>query len=506
MSTHSGQAPGNLTLRMAKGAGWMVLLRLAHSAIGVLSTVILARLLLPGDFGLIAMASAMITALGLLTTFKFEAALIQNQAAGRDHYDTAWTLNVLLGTLLAALLALLARPAALFYGEPRVEAILYVLALATFIESFQNIGIVAFQKELNFGREFGFMMLKKLAGFCVTIPLAFAWRNYWALAAGILATSIAGNAASYLMHPYRPRLALVATRELVQFSRWLLLDNLIYVLRNRSADFIIGKLGGSRQLGVFAMAHEIATLVSANLLAPISRATLPGYAQMAADPGVLRAGYLSVLEITAMITLPAAVGIGAIAPVLVPAVLGPKWLDTIAPMQVLAVASALALMMGNAAPAYIAAGKPRLVVGVSGAYVITLLPALFLLIPEGGPLGAAWAFLLAAAANVPVTLWLTRRTLELSPADWIRRLWRPVGASVIMYAIVTGATLEMPPAAGAAGQIAQLLLFVVLGAVTYTAAVLGLWQIAGRPQGAERTLLNQLARRRAGAPAHSPLP
>src|SRR5215510_14071866 len=116
--------------KMAKGAAWMVSFKLLDRALGLLSTLILARLLVPADFGLVAMATSIIAALALLGAFSFDVSLIQNPDTQRRHFDTAWTFNVFFGLFCGVLLALLAYPAAAFYREPRLESVMYVLALA----------------------------------------------------------------------------------------------------------------------------------------------------------------------------------------------------------------------------------------------------------------------------------------------------------------------------------------------------------------------------------------
>ena len=170
---------------MAKGAAWMVLFKLSERLIGVVSTLILARLLIPDDFGLVAMAISMLAVLELVTSFNFDISLIQNQNAERYHYDTAWTCNLLLGLGEALAMMALALPAASFYGEPRVAGIMFALAAYTAVRGFANIGVVAFQKDLDLHKEFRFGITKKLFAFTVTVTLAFYLRNYWALMAGM---------------------------------------------------------------------------------------------------------------------------------------------------------------------------------------------------------------------------------------------------------------------------------------------------------------------------------
>lgn len=166
---------------MALGAVWMVLFKLIERSIGLISTLILARLLLPQDFGTIAMAMTFIAMAELLTAFGFDIALIQNRDATVEHYNTAWTGNLLLGLSIAVVMLVAAVPIAHFYRKPELVWVIVCLAFGPLISGAENIGVVAFRKELTFRREFVFQLSRKLIGFCVVVPLAFWLRNYWAL-------------------------------------------------------------------------------------------------------------------------------------------------------------------------------------------------------------------------------------------------------------------------------------------------------------------------------------
>lgn len=194
--------------QMATGAAWMVALKLVERSLGVVSTVILARLLTPQDFGLVAMAMVFIAVVEILQAFGFDVALIQDQHASREHYDSAWVLNVLLACLGTALLVAGAKAVSVFYDEPRVQAILYCLAVGAFVQGFENIGIVAFRKELTFDKEFRFQLAKKVMGFVVTVSLALIYRSYWALVIGAVVGRVVGVVLSYSAHPFRPRFTL----------------------------------------------------------------------------------------------------------------------------------------------------------------------------------------------------------------------------------------------------------------------------------------------------------
>ena len=172
--------------KIADGAIWMLLFKVADRGLGLISTLILVRLLTPTDFGIVAMAVAMVAIVELLTSFGFDTAIIRQKDATDEHYHTAWTFDVLFGIFVAVVMVGFAGQVARFYNEPEVELVLYVLALSPLLSGFENVGIVAFRKDLQFRNEFRFQVWKKIAGFVVTVPLAFLLRNYWALVIGVV--------------------------------------------------------------------------------------------------------------------------------------------------------------------------------------------------------------------------------------------------------------------------------------------------------------------------------
>ncbi len=364
---------------MAKGAIWMVTFKLLDRSLGLLSTIVLARLLVPADYGIIAMAMSLIAILELITTFSFDIPLIQNPNATKHHFDTAWTFNVIFAVSVAAILVVLAAPTARFYSDPRLVAVIAALALGSLVQGFENVGIVEFRKSMQFNREFQFMFGKRLAAFVVTVTLALVLRDYWALVAGMLTARIFGVALSYYLHPYRPSFSLRAHADLFGFSKWLFLNNALFFVNNRSADFVIGKVAGARALGLYGMGYEISNLPTTELIAPINRAVFPGYAQTATDLSGLRRAYLSVISMILMLALPSAAGIAAIAPLMVPVILGPKWLQAIPVIKILAFYGAAMAVQTNMASVFLALAKPRVLTILAAANAAALLPALLVL-------------------------------------------------------------------------------------------------------------------------------
>jgi PST family polysaccharide transporter len=483
----------NISSKMAKGAIWMVASKIVERSIGLVSTIILARLLNPDDFGLVAMATAFLSLLMLLTTFSFDVVLIQKQQAGRHLYDTAWTFNVIFGVLLGLALVVAAIPLAHFYNEARLQNILYVLAAGTLIGGFSNIGPVAFRKDLQFHKEFYFLFAKKLMGFTVCMILAFTLGNYWALVFGSFAAKILEVVLSYRVHPYRPRFCLSGRKELFGFSMWMFINNTIFFTYHRMADFIISKLLGGHALGVYTISYELSNLPTTELVAPINRAVLPGYAKMADDPAALRQGFLNVLSIIALCAVPAGVGIAMVAEPLVVVVLGEKWREAIPLVKILALSGTLMALQTNASVVYNALGKPKYMTAILFIHVIVLfLPLLVYFLEQEGLLGVTKAYFFSAVIIWPINYYVAMKLVRLDLLKIVLVLWRPVWASFAMFFSVQAIIVKLKDIEMITNDMTSLAAHIIVGALIYCLCIIGLWMVSFRPDGAEYFLLKKL--------------
>lgn len=476
--------------KIALGAIWMVMMRLAIRFIGLISTLILLRLLAPADFGLVAIVMATVATIELMKAFGFELALIQDQEAGPDEYNTVWTMEILMAAATGLILILVAVPAAAFYEDARLTNMFYVIAAANFVHGFRNVGIVDFRKELQFAREFRFNVAIKVIGFVVTISCAFVLRSYWALIYGIVATKLAAMVLSYTMHPYRPGFSLVSLRKLFRFSRWIFLNNMGILARMRGPDFIIGKVAGTQGLGVYTVAYEISNLATTELIAPINRALLPGFAKIAHDAERARAAFIKAASVMALFSLPAAVGIAATAPLIGPVVLGQKWLSAIPLIEVLALAGVVTAIASPITSCLIAMGRPHVVALLSLCNACVLLPSVAWFGVRGGAAGAAQAVLMTAGLFLPIYFGIAMRFLHLRIRDVFTILFRPALASLLMYWIVRSA-LHLTGI-----DAVDLLLAVGIGATVFGVTILVLWRaMPTRAVSAEAYLFDRIQHR-----------
>lgn len=481
----------SLSNKIARGATWMLLFKLFDRGLGLVSTVVLARVLVPADFGLVAMAMSVIALIELASAFSFETALIQRKDPTRAHYDTTWTLRLLFGVFCTVATAAMALPTASFYSDPRLGPIMFLLAAGWLVESVENVGTVNFRRNMDFRREFVFLSSRRVVAVAVTLAIAVAYQTYWALIAGTLVGRAMGVVLSYLMQSFRPRFSLAAWRDVMGFSGWLFVGNLLMFLNTRLSHFVIGRTLGAEPLGIFTISSDIAALASSEITMPINRAVFPGLSRLAEKDDGLRRGLLQVVSAVSLIALPASFGLAAIAEPLVLALLGPAWMEAVPALQILAFAGALQSITASNQSAYLASDRGFVPVLVNLVFVCALIPLLYVLHAQGVR-GVALAQLLATGAAVSTSVGLMRHHLAVSLPSLLSAVWRPLVAAAVMGAAVHGLDSIHYGMDAPAQALVRLVFGLVSGVSVYVALVLCLWIAVGRPAGVENVVLDRL--------------
>lgn len=471
----------------SRGALIMIGMRWTDRLIGFVSTLILARLLVPEDFGIIAMASIVVGLADMLLDMGVNIALIQNSKATQEDYDAAWTIRLiesLLGTLLVFFLA---QPAAEYFRDARVADVIQVLAFSLLITGCENIGIVSFQKKMEFGREFYFFFLKRMAGFLVTISAALLLHSYWAMVVGALSGRAVGTLLSYVLHPMRPRLSLVRVKPILSFSIWNLARSIGAFLIDNLHRFFVGRRESAGVTGAYTLGCDIAAMPSSELLAPLGRVLFPLFVKLKDDLFRLKETYLLSLGILALVGVPAGTGMVLVGRELVLALLGEKWMATVPFIQIVGVISILNSIGVSGISLLLALGRAK--VTALNAWLQILLFAVLAVIafPEGGATTIALLRLVAGIAGIMFLAILLMQELPiLRLTEMLGSVWRPCLASFMMAIVLLSTPIppDIPP-------VAQLLAKVLLGAATYALCQLVLWRLAGCSYGPEAYLLEK---------------
>lgn len=388
-----------LSTKVAKGGFWLLILRMSDNTIGLLKLFILARLLAPNDFGMLGIAFLIIATLDTFSQTGLDTALIQMKDNIKEYLNTVWSISIIRGFILYVILFISAPYVAIFFKSPESTTIIRVVGITIFLRSFTNIGIIYFQKELEFNKHFICRFSSTIANFSVAVFAAFTLKSVWALVFGQLADCITGVVASYLLHHYRPRfnLDIDKVKKLFGFGKWVFGSSILIFLFTQGDDFFVGRLLGVTALGFYQMAYRVSSMPATEITHVISKVTYPAYSKIQDNLPRLRNAYLKTLKLTAFLSFPIAGLIISLAPDLTIVILGEKWMSMVPCMQVLVLYGLIRSVAATAGPIFLSIGKPG--IGTKNQFLqVTLLMILIY------PLTSKWGLLGTSLAVVCTSL------------------------------------------------------------------------------------------------------
>lgn len=466
-------------------------LRWADRIIGLVSTIILARILAPEDFGVIAMASLVVTLVDIIFNLGVHVPLIQKSDVTQSHYDTAWTLKIIQATLATTLIALSAPYAASYFAEERITLVIQLIGFHILLTGLENIGVVNFQKEMNFALDFKFRFTKRLISFLITITAAWLLQTYWALVIGTLASSAIGTILSYSMHPMRPKLRLEKVDDIFFTSQWVLLNNIGSFLNHRLHHILVGKTGDTTTMGGYSLANQVAEMPSVELLAPINRVLFPAFSINKENPVELKRLFLLAQGVQSIIAVPASVGLYLVAPEIVQIMLGEKWLFIIPVLQLLALANISSAITTSATQVMFAKGQFKQLTTITWVRALSFL-LLFVSLTPSSSYDIAQLYLASVVIGFFLIIWRAIKALQtVSLTEMAATTFRPVIASAAMYYCVINFTQSFN-----FGSLEMLTIKVIAGVSIYSVLLILLWFISGQPDAAEKFMLEKLKEKR----------
>ncbi|WP_137680697.1 lipopolysaccharide biosynthesis protein [Aurantiacibacter suaedae] len=496
---------GDNRSKLIKGVAWIGAARVMVNSLGVISTVALARLLMPGDFGLIAIATAVIGIIGVISEFSLYKALVQRDNPEPEHFHTVWTMNVIRGAIVGAIIALLAVPLSRFYGDERLSDILMLMAVTTLVGSFVNPMLAVFERELQFHQSFILSLTGKVVGFLATVGIAYFYRSYWALVIGPLITECVLVAMSYLLFPFMPRPSLSRYRELLSYSIWLTFGKWVQAINWRADPLLLGYFLSPQLLGQYSMGHRVTSKSIGEAIEPLRQVLFPAFSRIKNEPDRLRHGYLRAQGVLCLICFPIAAGLASVAPEFVVVALGPKWDLAIPIVQLTAMLRLLQITVNLNALA-MATGHTKEMFGRDIRALIVRWPMILTGVYLGWGdayhilLGAICGMLASAVLNNFLNMRLVQKITTITVTDHLIALWRPAVAAAMMALAVLAVRPWLLFGTDFQGLVLRLCVMVPLGAIVYLSALLSIWVLTGRRDGVEtetaRIVLSGIAKAR----------
>jgi len=465
------RGPGLATAAL-RGAGWVAASRFGGKLLFFASTVVLARLLDPRDFGVAAYAITVIALFGAIPGLGLAPALIHHRDEP-EVVDTGFWLGVGAG-IGAFLLLWLASPlAGLAFGDPRAVDVTRALALVFPLESLRNVHAALLRKRLDFRRRFVPELVHSLAKGLLSIALALGGFGYWSLIVGTVGAAAVAVPVYWIVLPWRPRprFHASAARRLLPFGSHVIAVDLLGSFVRNVDYLVVGRVLGAATLGVYVLAFRIPDLLIRNLSTVLGQVLLPVYARVQHDRPTVHDTFVASTSYVFALTAPLGVGLALLAEPLVVAVFSDKWLEVVpvlAPIAAYAVLGSLSFNVGDLLKAL---GRPDALSRISLLRAVLVLPAVWIAVTSAGtPAAVGWAQAGVAAVAVVASFAVAHRLFALPIGHALGRL-APVAAAT---AVMTAAVLALDAALADRSALLRLVAGGALGAAVYGAVLRGL--------------------------------
>jgi len=423
-----------LLQRAVRGGFWVFVLRISQQLFRLGRLIILARILAPYDFGLMGIALLTVAILETFSQPGFQAALIQKKEEITPYLDIAWTVLVLRGFILFIILYLVAPYVELFFKVDGAKVIIQVIGFSFFLRAFSNIGIVHFQKELEFNKQFIYQFSGTLVDFIVSISAAFILKSVWALIFGLLAGEFTRFIVSYWISSWRPRFRLELEKlgELFSFGKWVLGSSILIFLITQGDDAFVGKLLGVTMLGFYQMAYRISNLPATEITHVISQVTFPIYSKLQDNISRLRDVYLKVLQVTAFLSFPIAGLIFILASDFTKVFLGEKWLPMVPSMRVLCIFGLIRSLGATAGPLFHGIGRPKILTNLTFIQLLILMTIIYPLTKNFGIFGTSLSVVFPMIITQIIASICVLNIIKCTPKEFIKIILFPFTYLIIM--------------------------------------------------------------------------
>ncbi len=397
-----------------RGLAWTYASFAGSKVLVFVSTVILARLLSPAEFGQVAVALLVINYLETVGNLGISAALIYERQQAEQAANIAFIISLLTGGVWL-LLALTAAPlAATFFKDPAVDPILKVMAWVFVITALGNTHDTLLQRELAFRQrlipDFAQALLK---GLCSVVLALLGW-GVWSLVWGQLIGALAATLALWLVVRWRPHLQCPwdLTRRMLRYGGQIVSVNILAMITHHVDYLIVGRMLGSAALGFYTLAYRIPELVIIMMIWVIGNVTFPAYSRLQDDRPALQGAFLATLRYLSLLTIPAGIGLAMLGTSIVVTFYGTKWEPSIPVLQALAVAATLRSLSSHAGDIYKATGRPDILTELGLARAVVLVPAL-IFGARFGIAGVAVAQMVVTGASTLLNFFVASKILSL---------------------------------------------------------------------------------------------
>ena len=327
----------SLRTKTVKGVGWSFIDNLSSSGITFLVGLVLARLLTPSEYGIMAILTIFIAVSNSIVDSGFSNALIRKTDARRVDYNTVFLFNLMVSGLLYAVLFFAAPAISVFFKEPLLVEVMRAIGWVLVVNALAIIPRTLFVKEVNFKTQTKVSLIASISSGVVGIGMALAGMGVWSLVGQQLSRQLLNTLFLWIYCKWRPvwEFSLQSFKELFGFGSKLLLSGLLDTVFKEIYSLVIGRCYTSAQLGQYTRANQFNQIFSSNLTTVIQRVSYPILSSIQDEPERLREAYRKVIKSTMLISFACMLGLAAVAKPLIILLIGEKWLPAVGFLQII---------------------------------------------------------------------------------------------------------------------------------------------------------------------------
>lgn len=451
-----------------KGTSWSVIESAAGQGLSVLIFLLLARLLTPRDFGIVAIANVYILVAQFLVFQGLGQAILQFEDLNDEHLDTIFWFNLGAGLLLFAVTFGIAGPMAGWFREPLLANVLRALAPVLILAALTDVQNNLLTRRMRFRSLAVRTFASYAVGGVVSIVVALRGGGPWSLVAQQVTVWGVNLLVLWTASEWRPRwrFSVGHARRLLGFGVHLLYVDLVGLSNRRADQLFIGRVLGTVSAGFYSVGARLAMLVSEVLIRSLSRVSTTVLSRLQTETERMRRAVYEIAEMQSAVILPLTVGLALVTPELIGIVFGTKWASAIPIMQVLLLACPLEALSAVHQSALVARGQPKWCSALTTAHAVVNVTLIAVAV-RWGVVAVAAAYALRTLALYPVELAVLRRVADFSPVRFLRALAPQVAAVLLMAAAVWLARRS----AGAASAPILLAVSVLAGVASYGVAL-----------------------------------
>lgn len=421
-----------VTKKAARSMGWHYLSFGGTKFLSLVTLSILARLLLPENFGLVALATLTMDYLAIISDLGFSAALIQKKDKVIESANIAFVINFLANALLSLIIFIVAPYAALFFNEPELTSVLRWLGLTFILKSVGTVHNVLLERDLNFKKKLVPDLSSAIIKAVVSIVLAWLGLGVWALVIGQLVGVVATSIILWILLPWRPKFEwdTKVAKELFGYGLSIMGVSILSAWEDGFDYLIIGRIFNTTALGIYTIAYRLPETLILNTMWVMTSVLFPTFSALQHDKDSLRKGFLSTVRYVEILVTPLCIGMVVVADPLIRVAFGEQWIEAIPILQVISIYTLVISIGFHAGDVYKAIGRPDIILKIS----ILLFPVRLILLWIGaqfGLIGVAYGHLAAEVFAAVINFFVIRKVINVTLLEIMLELKAFVGGAAL---------------------------------------------------------------------------